>query len=114
MDEDSSIHRLEGSSGSEKGGLIIMKKGPSKDTEQHSFKKPDLPKVSLLGLDKLAAAKRKQADLNENAEQKRSKVLSYKNDWDNSEDVDDDSDDRRENRGPKERYVLYTYVKRDG
>ncbi|XP_064611896.1 LOW QUALITY PROTEIN: pre-mRNA-splicing factor ATP-dependent RNA helicase PRP16-like [Liolophura sinensis] len=103
MDEDPSVHRLEGSSGSVKGGLVIMKKGPSKDTEQHSFKKPVLPKVSILGLDRLAAAKRKQTDSDEKAEEKRSKVLSYKNDWDNSEDVDDDSDDRRENRGPKER-----------
>lgn len=48
-EEDSSIHRLEGSSSSV-GGLIIKKKSQA----EHEFKKPDIPRKSLLGLDKLA------------------------------------------------------------
>lgn len=46
------LHRLEGSDSQEQGGLIVRKK-PS----EHEFKKPQ---VSLLGLDKLAALKRKK------------------------------------------------------
>ena len=37
-ENDPSIHRLEGSSGNEKGGLIIMKKGPSSADDKHVFK----------------------------------------------------------------------------
>lgn len=48
-EEDSSIHRLEGSSSSV-GGLIIKKKSQV----EHEFKRPDVPRKSLLGLDKLA------------------------------------------------------------
>ncbi|ODM99478.1 Pre-mRNA-splicing factor ATP-dependent RNA helicase PRP16, partial [Orchesella cincta] len=56
-EEDASIHRLEGSSASV-GGLIIKKKSQV----EHEFKRPDLPKKSLLGLDKLAEIKRKEKD----------------------------------------------------
>ena len=49
--------RLEGTSGNEKGGLMIMKKS-NNEGEQHLFKKPMMS--SLLGLDKLAEEKRKQ------------------------------------------------------
>lgn len=49
--EDDSIHRLEGTS-NEKGGLVVKKKPPT-------FK---VPQPSLLGLDKLAAAKRKEKE----------------------------------------------------
>lgn len=50
MDDDN-LHRLEGSD-DQKGGLIIKKKAPT-------FK---IPQPSLLGLDKLAAAKRKEKE----------------------------------------------------
>lgn len=51
--------RLEGTTGKEKGGLIIMKKGPAAGVEPVEFKKPEIPPArSLLGLDRLAAAKR--------------------------------------------------------
>ncbi|KAF5294947.1 hypothetical protein FQR65_LT10660 [Abscondita terminalis] len=51
MDEDDGVHRLEGTHG-QKGGLIVKKKTPS-------FK---VPQASLLGLDKLAAAKRREKE----------------------------------------------------
>lgn len=51
-DNDENIHRLEGTSGETKGGLIIIKKDKP---EEFQFAKP-----SLLGLDKLAAARRQQ------------------------------------------------------
>ena len=41
-DDDPSLHRIEGSSGTEKGGLIIMKKGPAQDANKHEFRKPSL------------------------------------------------------------------------
>lgn len=37
-ENDPSIHRLEGSSENEQGGLIIMKKGPSSQQDKHVFK----------------------------------------------------------------------------
>lgn len=52
MDEDDGVHRLEGTSSSEKGGLIVKKKPPT-------FK---VPQASQLGLDKLAALKRKEKE----------------------------------------------------
>lgn len=51
-EEDDSLHRLEGTSGDAPGGLILKKK---ETPAEFQFAKP-----SLLGLDKLAAAKRKQ------------------------------------------------------
>lgn len=56
--EDQNVYRLEGSDGSEIGGLVIVKK-PS----EHTFKKPQL---SLLGLDKLAEKKRRESSLEPN------------------------------------------------
>lgn len=55
---DSTIHRLEGTTGKEVGGLIIKKKSQA----EHEFKKPELPKRSLLGLDRLAEVKRKEKE----------------------------------------------------
>lgn len=51
-DPEENVHRLEGTSGDTPGGLIIRQKDKPADFQ---FAKP-----SLLGLDKLAAAKRKQ------------------------------------------------------
>lgn len=86
-DDDPALHRLEGSSGNQQGGLIIMKKGPNNDSDKHTFKKP-----SLLGLDKLAAAKR-SSDLESGSEKKRSKVTSYKDDDDFSSSSGSSSDE---------------------
>lgn len=86
-DIDEPLHRLEGTSGNERGGLSIMKKGPSGGADNlHVFK---APRASLLGLDKLA--KKKQED---------SKVSSYK---DEEEDVGYDGDRKSSQRPPKER-----------
>lgn len=94
-EDGESLHRLEGSTGQEKGGLVIMKKkGPSEDSPVHTFKKP-----SLLGLDKLAAAKRKK-DGEESKEIKKSRVLSYKDDED---EIADDSFETSD-KGKKDRY----------
>jgi len=49
-DDYESVSRLEGSTGDEVGGLIIKKKS----VVEHEFKRPDIPRKSLLGLDKLA------------------------------------------------------------
>ena len=85
-DNDPALHRLEGSSGDEQGGLIIMRKD-AKDT--HVFKKPA---VSLLGLDKLAEIKRKS--LNDIANvKKKSRVTSYKDDEDDSSSSSSSSDE---------------------
>lgn len=56
-DDDSSVHRLEGTSSSSSSGGLVIKK--SKTDSSSSFK---VPKTSLLGLDKLAAEKRKQRE----------------------------------------------------
>lgn len=61
-DESDGVFRLEGSSGAQKGGLVIMKKGPASDSNQHEFKQPSaVARQSLLGLDKLASIKRAEA-----------------------------------------------------
>ena len=57
-------HKLEGATGEETGGLIIQKKS-RQDKDEGVFKKPG---VSLLGLDALARAKRR-----EQAEEKRAR-----------------------------------------
>ncbi len=50
MEIDDHVGRLEGSSGTEVGGLVLKKK----PQVEHEFKKPALPQTSLLGLDRLA------------------------------------------------------------
>lgn len=50
-DDEDGVHKLSGYNNTE-GGLIIKKK--PKPAEQFQFKIPDVPKGSLLGLDKLA------------------------------------------------------------
>ena len=52
--ESNAVHRLEGISANAVGGLVIKKKTAVSDGPV--FKKPEV-KQSLLGLDKLAAAK---------------------------------------------------------
>lgn len=90
LDDEPTLHRLEGSA-IQKGGLVIMKKGPSKDGEiSHVFRKPDLPRVSMLGLDRLAAAKKKLID-DEKNEIKKSQVHSFK-DGDEENELDENTD----------------------
>lgn len=102
-DDDPSLHRLEGSSGSEQGGLVIMKKKPKQG--DFEFKKPVVPKVSLLGLDKLAAEKRKLDSVNDFSS-KKSKVSSYQDNKDSDESEsssDEDDDSQSKHRSHKER-----------
>lgn len=102
-DDDPSLHRLEGSTGKEKGGLIIKKKS------NHEFTKPKQvasPRVSLLGLDRLAAAKR-LGDRPDDDLRKKSRVMSYQDDEDSGsdEDLDENKDkSKRDNhKGHKDR-----------
>lgn len=78
-DVEASLHRLEGMApDTQVGGLIIKKKSAAE--EQHIFKIP-APRTSLLGLDLLAAQKRREREEKESTEdRKRSRVSSYK-DW---------------------------------
>ena len=88
-DNDPSIHRLEGSSGNEKGGLVIMKKGPASAQDKHVFKVP-APRASILGLDKLAAAKKKQQQEDQEKEERKSRVTSYRDKEEEGDDVESD------------------------
>ena len=104
-DSDPSLHRLEGSSEGEVGGLVIMKKGPSGD-DKHVFKRP---MTSLLGLDKLAEAKRKLDSASVGGKRK-SKVTSYKDEDDDSDssgssDSDSENERRSNKRDRKDRYM---------
>lgn len=74
-EEDENVHRLEGS-GNQKGGLIVKKKVAT-------FK---VPQPSLLGLDKLAAQRRKERE--ENA-----RKISFLNKEDDSSSSSDSSDE---------------------
>ncbi|XP_050971446.1 pre-mRNA-splicing factor ATP-dependent RNA helicase PRP16 [Labeo rohita] len=97
MEDDSSLHRLEGSDPSvQVGGLIVKKKSAS--TEQHVFRAP-APRTSLLGLDLLAAQKRKEREGKERPDDqpKKSKVSSYK-DWEEGK-SDSGSDDENQEDG---------------
>lgn len=99
MDDDVSMHRLEGTDPADQiGGLIVKKKSAAE--EPHVFRAPT-PRTSLLGLDLLAAQKRKERESKEQAEaddssRKKSKVSSYK-DWeegksDSGSDEEEDDD----------------------
>ncbi|CAH2039989.1 unnamed protein product, partial [Iphiclides podalirius] len=79
-DGDENLHRLAGTSGDAPGGLIIKKKDKP---QEFQFAKP-----SLLGLDKLAAAKRKQ-----------NRLISFQNE----ENEDDESGDSRDAASVKQR-----------
>ncbi|XP_063293889.1 pre-mRNA-splicing factor ATP-dependent RNA helicase PRP16 [Pelobates fuscus] len=91
MDEDLSLHRLEGTDPSmQEGGLVVKKMSPS--SEQHVFKTP-APRSSLLGLDLLAAQKRKEREEKERQEgDKKSKVSSR--DWEGKERTPEGNGDR--------------------
>ena len=97
MDDDVSMHRLEGSDPDDQvGGLIVKKKSAAE--EAHVFRAPS-PRTSLLGLDLLAAQKRKERESKEQADadernSKKSKVTSYK-DWEEGK-SDSGSDDEEE------------------
>ncbi|XP_066503641.1 pre-mRNA-splicing factor ATP-dependent RNA helicase PRP16 isoform X3 [Hoplias malabaricus] len=115
MEDDASLHRLEGSNpGVQVGGLILKKKSAS--AEQHVFRAP-APRTSLLGLDLLAAQKRKEregkeqlnSDLDDRSS-KKSKVSSYK-DWeegksDSGSDDDDDAGGKSKNVKKERKYRM--------
>lgn len=96
MDDDDGVHRLEGVS-NQAGGLIVKKKPPT-------FK---VPQASLLGLDKLAAAKRKEK---EDAARKMS--FSIDEDDGNSEEPESSKEKKgkldRKFRAPLEETPTYT------
>lgn len=109
-DDDVSMHRLEGSDATAQvGGLIIKKKSAA--AEPHVFRAPT-PRTSLLGLDLLAAHKRKEREAKEPLESasddrtnKRSKVSSYK-DWEEGKSdsgSDDDEEEDKDSSVKKER-----------
>uniref|UniRef100_A0A8C6SWV4 RNA helicase n=1 Tax=Neogobius melanostomus TaxID=47308 RepID=A0A8C6SWV4_9GOBI len=112
MDEDVSMHRLAGSDpSSQVGGLIVKKKSAA--SEAHVFRAPT-PRTSLLGLDLLAAQKRKEREIKEKADgsdeernKKKSKVSSYK-DWDegksDSGSDEDDEDEKIKDTGKERKY----------
>ncbi|XP_072516392.1 pre-mRNA-splicing factor ATP-dependent RNA helicase PRP16 [Salminus brasiliensis] len=110
MDDDASLHRLEGSDpGAQVGGLIVKKKNAA--VEQHVFRAP-APRTSLLGLDLLAVQKRKEREVKEqlnsdldDRRSKKSKVSSYK-DWEEGRSdsgSDEDDDEGNSKNGRKER-----------
>ena len=103
-DNDPSIHRLEGSSGNQKGGLVIMKKGPASSQDKHVFKVP-APRASILGLDKLAAAKKKQQQ-DQEKEERKSRVTSYRDEEEEGDDVESDvTPGRYTSKTQKDRWV---------
>lgn len=107
MEDDATLHRLEGSHpGEQVGGLIVKKK--SAVSEQHVFR-PPTPRTSLLGLDLLAAQKRKQREEKDRQEAeddakktKKSKISSYR-DWEDgrADSGSDDEDGDEEGMGDK-------------
>ncbi|KAJ2944165.1 hypothetical protein O0L34_g18136 [Tuta absoluta] len=89
-DDDENLHRLEGTSGDAPGGLIIKKKDKPADFQ---FAKP-----SLLGLDKLAAAKRKQ-----------NRLISFQDEGEDSEEPSTSTDGKeRKYRKQNEETPTYT------
>ncbi|XP_077569946.1 pre-mRNA-splicing factor ATP-dependent RNA helicase PRP16 [Stigmatopora nigra] len=108
MDDDDSMHRLEGSDTQDQvGGLVVKKKNAA--AEQHVFRAPT-PRTSLLGLDLLAAQKRKERENREQNEaygedgtRKKSRVSSFK-DWEEnkSDSGSDDEDEEKNGQDKKE------------
>lgn len=116
MEDDASMHRLEGTDlKAQVGGLIVKKKSAA--AEPHVFRAP-APRTSVLGLDLLAAQKRKERESQEqngaagdDRTSKKSKVSSYK-DWDDSRsDSGSDEDDCDKNQeAKKERFVSFKFL----
>ncbi|XP_034251068.1 pre-mRNA-splicing factor ATP-dependent RNA helicase PRP16 [Thrips palmi] len=97
MDDDDGVYHL-AAPVAQQGGLIIKKK--SQDGGSSVFKVPEVKK-SLLGLDRLAAARRKdKEDDQDDRAFKRSKVMSYQ---EGDSDEDDNTDD---NNGIEGRDVM--------
>lgn len=111
-----SMHRLEGSDpAAQVGGLIVKKKSAA--AEPHVFRVPT-PRTSLLGLDLLAAQKRKERESRDQADpgcddgnRKKSKVSSFK-DWEEnkSDSGSDDEEIEIERSTKKERYVFVYHI----
>ncbi|MEE6528182.1 hypothetical protein FKM82_030203, partial [Ascaphus truei] len=88
-EEELSLHRLEGSDPSlETGGLVLKK---SLGSEQHLFKAP-APRSSLLGLDLLAAQKRKEREEKEQQEGDKKPKLTSKDSEEGDETLEGSSD----------------------
>ncbi|NXV65572.1 PRP16 helicase, partial [Molothrus ater] len=108
---EESLHRLSGTGPSgEAGGLVLRARG----AEQHVFKAP-APRVSLLGLDVLAAQKRRERQ-EEAAGGKRSRVASYK-DWEegrdeagSAEEEEEDEANRSDRRARRNRHYRSVHV----
>lgn len=98
-----SMHRLEGADPTAQiGGLIVKKKSAA--AEPHVFRAPT-PRTSLLGLDLLAAQKRRERDEQaDNERNKKSKVSSYK-EWEEakSDSGSDEEDNDKDKCAKKER-----------
>ncbi|XP_053948845.1 pre-mRNA-splicing factor ATP-dependent RNA helicase PRP16-like [Anastrepha ludens] len=77
-DDDAGVHRLEGSAGTIRGGLVIRK--PKEEGSESKFK---VPKPSILGLDRLAAQRRKEREESQ-------RLISFK---------DNENDDDEEHKG---------------
>lgn len=80
-EDDASVHRLE-ASGPVTGGLVVKKK----DSDSSTFK---VPKVSLLGLDRLAAQKRKERE-------DQNRLISFKDN-----EYDDDASEHKTIKTPE-------------
>nr|XP_054748657.1 pre-mRNA-splicing factor ATP-dependent RNA helicase PRP16-like isoform X2 [Lytechinus pictus] len=107
-----SIHRLEGLS-NQVGGLVVKKKKLNSDPD---LKAPP-SRSSVLGLDVLAAQKRKLKDVSEREveeeKSRRSKVTSYRDEWENnfdSESNDCSDSDEEDTKSRKKR--KHTVLKR--
>ncbi|XP_041726204.1 pre-mRNA-splicing factor ATP-dependent RNA helicase PRP16 isoform X2 [Coregonus clupeaformis] len=113
MEDDASLHRLEGSDPTAQvGGLIVKNKSAA--VEPHVFRAPT-PRTSLLGLDLLAAQKRKEREGKEQAEadsddrnNKKSKVSCYM-DWEEGkgDSGSDEEDKEEEDQGGKKESRKY-------
>uniref|UniRef100_H3CVC9 Pre-mRNA-splicing factor ATP-dependent RNA helicase PRP16 n=1 Tax=Tetraodon nigroviridis TaxID=99883 RepID=H3CVC9_TETNG len=97
MDDDVSMHRLEGADPTAQIGGLIVIPAPT-------------PRTSLLGLDLLAAQKRRERDEQADNERnnKRSKVSSYKWEEAKSDSGSDEEDDDKDKCAKKERKYRVT------
>jgi hypothetical protein len=96
----SALHRLPGTDEQQEGGLFKPKAQAVSSDDQHIFKVPQLPpSTSLLGLDKLAAEKRRIQSSTSSS--KRSKGSSF-----DELDIEDDNDNKTRSKTiNKERHL---------